>query len=297
MITCRHGTCESDRRRLPSPSRSTPWSRFPVSATLAEALTSLRGPEDVTPLPSRSLHPPRARGARAPLADRVAARTGRPVRGDRRARSDFHCHGDPGRAVAAPRDRRLPDRARPDAASRADAADDGCVHPRRRERQADPCRPREGPHGRAGAAALRRCRPLVRGDGALARRAVRQRPRRPAARPSERHPRVRAGRGRRPRDHRREPGRRGRGGRRHARRARLRALLARGGRPGRRAAAGHRRPRRPARRDRLPGVDEEPARGAGRRVRARAGLRLCRGDAAGSGSPTPSSTSSPPARR
>ena len=102
--------------------------------------------------------------------------------------------------------------------------------------------------------------------------AVRERAGRPAARPSERHPRVRSGRRRRPRYHRREPRRRGGGRRRHDRGARLRSLRARGRRACGRAAAGDRRSGRPARRDGVPGVDEATARRAWCRLRARARL-------------------------
>ena len=58
------------------------------------------------------------------------------------------------------------------------------VHTGRRERPAHRCRPGQGTHGRADASVLRRCRALVRDDRALARRALRQRPGRPPARPA-----------------------------------------------------------------------------------------------------------------
>ena len=81
----------------------------------------------------------------------------------------------------------------------------------------------------------------LRDHRALPARPLRQCAGRPAARPPERHPRVRPGRGRRCRHHRRQPRRRGAGGRRDARRARLRPLHARGGGARRCGAAGHRR--------------------------------------------------------
>ena len=97
----------------------------------------------------------------------------------------------------------------------------------------------------------------------------------------ERHPRVRPGRGRRRRDHRRQPGRGGAGGRRDARRARLRALHARGGGARGRVAAGGRGPRRAPRRDRLSRLDAAScSRRAGVTRRARPGVRVGRGDAA-----------------
>ena len=103
------------------------------------------------------------------------------------------------------------------------------LRPSRRERPADTRRPCKGPHGRAGAPALRRCGPRLRGHRAVAPRAVRERAGRPAARSAQRHPRVRPGRrrSRRASPARTSSQRRRRRG--HARRARLRPLHARGG--------------------------------------------------------------------
>ena len=85
------------------------------------------------------------------------------------------------------------------------------VHASRRERPAHARGARERPHGRARPASVRRRGALVRDTERSLVVPVRERARRPAARAPERHPRVRAGRCRPPRHHRREPGRRGAG--------------------------------------------------------------------------------------
>ena len=207
---------------------------------------------------------------------------------------DLDRHRDARRTVASSRSRGLPARARPDR-QEGQAVSSGLARPGR-ERPTDPCRSRERPHGGACRPSLRRRGSLVRAHRAIPRRPVRERARRPAARPAERHPRVRAGRRRRRRDHRREPRRRGGGGRRHPGRARVRALLARGRGPGRRAAPdvsdldGLRVATRiPCRRDGSSPRRESSARSFPSRARSR--------PRRGSASPTRSSTSSRRDRR
>ena len=95
--------------------------QVPGLGELAEALTSLRGPEDVT----RFLRDLCTLPELEALAHRwqivLLLEQGVPYVEIAERVPDFHRHGDPGCAVAAPRDRGLPDRARPDAASWADA--------------------------------------------------------------------------------------------------------------------------------------------------------------------------------
>ena len=135
-------------------------------------------PRRGAPLPARPLHASGARGARPSLADGAAPGAERPVPRDRPPGPDEHGHRDAGRAVAPPRHRRLPDRARPGEAEAA-VSTNGFT-PRRRERPAHPGRPVEGTDGGALAPAVRRRRARLRDDRARARRAVRQRAGRPA---------------------------------------------------------------------------------------------------------------------
>ena len=134
-----------------------------------------------------------------------------PVPRDRRARADEHGHGDARRPVAAQRHRRLPDRARPDARRSGSAA--RCaerLHPRRRRTAGSPSpSPRRGgwPSPRCGSApmpglsfeATDRALLVPCANAPVDLLLVR----------AERRPRVRPGRRRRPRDHRRQPRRRG----------------------------------------------------------------------------------------
>src|SRR6478672_3783734 len=73
-------------------------------------------------LPARPVHAARARGSRAPLADRPAPGRRSAVRRDRRARPHVDCDGDPGRPVAQAWNRGIPDCPRADAPARAEAA-------------------------------------------------------------------------------------------------------------------------------------------------------------------------------
>ena len=260
----------------------TPSSRFARATRRgASCATSARCPSS-----RRSLT-----AGRPSACSRSTCRTSRSPSASRPARPR-----SPGRAVAAERDGRLPHRARPDARE-AEASLGGAkrLHPRRLERPPHARRPLERTHGRA---ALRLCADaglsFEATDRALP-RAVRECAGRPPARARRRRPRIRSGRRRRPRDHRREPRHRGGCGRRHARRARLRALHAAGGGAGGCPADGAARPRPIARRHgisrlhpHLPGrlgIDAELVPVSGSVEAAR-----------GSDSPTRSSTSSRRAR-
>ena len=181
---------------------------------------------------------------------------------------------DAGRAVGQARRGRIPDRARAGEAAMSAftrAGENGRL---------TLAVPAKGRMAEPTLRLLRRRGSLVRDDRAIARRAVCQCARRPPARAAERHPRVRPGRRRAPRGHRREPRRRGAGRRPHARGARVRPLHAAGRGAERRAADGDRRSRRAPRRDGLSRLDEDAARRARDRGRARPGLGLGRGDAA-----------------
>src|SRR6185436_9192601 len=73
-------------------------------------------------LPARPVHAARARGSRAPLADRPAPGRRSAVRRDRSARPHVDCDGDPCRPVAQAWNRGIPDCPRADAPARAEAA-------------------------------------------------------------------------------------------------------------------------------------------------------------------------------